>query len=277
MRTILVVCFLLTVGQPALGGVKGKGITEALEFVGKKFGKEVAEDGAEKLSSKMTQLAAKHGDDVVGAALKKVGPRAGQVAVDAGEHGGLALKLLAEHGDDALSVVAKKTSLNTVARYGDTAASALIKHGAVGESIVEQFALPGAQALMKVTPQNGRRMAMMAAKGEMNPELMAVITKHGDSACEFIWRQKKSLAVAATLTAFVSDPAGFLDGTQKLVGTVADSTVKPLAQIPNTVAGEIARGTNWTLLAVLGAAVLCGVGWFRYAIAGGIVHRLAKR
>ena len=40
-----------------------------------------------------------------------MGPRAGQIAADAGEHAGLALKLLAEHGDDALAVVAKQSSL----------------------------------------------------------------------------------------------------------------------------------------------------------------------
>jgi hypothetical protein len=87
----------------------------------------------------------------------------------------------------------------------------------------------------------------------------------------------KGLAVGATLTSFVSDPAGFLDGTQKLVGTAADSTVKPLAQIPNTVAGEIARNTNWTLLAIIGAALLCGVGWFRLALARAIPKLLENR
>jgi hypothetical protein len=272
MRTTLIVCCVLLVSQANLAsaGARSKWLAEALELAEKKFGKEVAQEGAENLSKRMTQLAVKHGDEVVGAALKKVGPRAGQIAADAGEHAGLALKLLAEHGDDALAVVAKQSSLNTVARYGNTATTALIKHGAVGEAIVERYALPGAEALVRVTPQNGRRLAMMAAKEQLKPELMAVITQHGDRACDFVWRNKKALAVAATLGAFVSNPEGFLDGTQKLVGTIADATVKPVAEIPKAVAGEIARNTNWTLLAFLAAAIVCGVGRFRYAITGGI-------
>ena len=141
---------------------------------------------------------------------------------------------------------------------------------------MERYALPGAEALVRVTPQNGRRLAMMAAKDQLKPELMAVITQHGDRVRLRV-AQQKALAVAATLGAFVSNPEGFLDGTQKLVGTIADATVKPVAEIPKIVAGEIARNTNWTLLAFLTAAIVCGVGRFRYAITGGIQRLMDKR
>jgi hypothetical protein len=264
MRTTLIACCLALVASQASAGARSIGLSEALEFMAKKFGKEVAEEGVEKVTTRMTQLAAKHGDEVVSTALRKVGPRVGQVATDAGEHSGLALKLLADHGDEALSVAGRPAALNAIAQHGESAAAALIKHGPVGETIVERFALPGAEALVKVTPQNGRRIAMMAATGEMKPELVTVITKHGDTACEFIWRNKKALTVAATLGAFVHDPSGFLDGTNKLVETAADATVKPIIEIPKTVAGEIARNTNWTLLAVIGTAVSIGLGWMRF-------------
>jgi hypothetical protein len=275
MRWTLILV-LMFAGNSANAGVRSKGLGEALEFVGKKFGREVAEEGAEKLSARATRLAAKHGDEVVGSALKKVGPRAAEIAQDAGEHADIALKVMADHGDEALSIVTRPASLNAIVRHGDTATNALIKHGAVGETIIDRFALPGAEALAKVTPQNGRRIAMMAAKEEINPELMGVIVKHGDTACDFIWRNKKALAVGATLTAFVVDPGGFLDGTQKLAGVVADAAVKPIAEIPKTVAGEVARNTNWTLLAVIGAAMVSCLWWARHGLFEVLPHLLRK-
>ncbi len=115
--------------------------------------------------------------------------------------------------------------------------------------------------LVKVTPRQGRRLAMMAAKGELKPELMQVISRYGSSACEFIWSQKGSLAVAAALTAFVANPEPFLNGTQKLAATVADAAVKPLAV-------GVANNTNWTLLAVIGTAILVALGYLRGVLTG---------
>ena len=47
----------------------------------------------------------------------------------------------------------------------------------MGEQLVGQFAKEGAEALVKVTPRNGRRLAILAAEGQMKPELMQVITR----------------------------------------------------------------------------------------------------
>src|SRR5581483_7151690 len=196
---------------PVHAGITSKAIQEAVEFAGKKFGREVAEEGAERLASKMMKLAATHGDDVVVAAFKKVGPRAGRIASEAGEHSGMALRLLAKHGDDALPIVAKATSLKAVTHFGDDAAKAIIKHGAVAEELVEKFAKGGAEALSRVTPQNGRRLAMLAAEGQLKPELVSVVARYGDEACEFVWRNKGALATGAALTAFVAAPGEFLD------------------------------------------------------------------
>ncbi|HVX60819.1 MAG TPA: hypothetical protein VHC19_09460, partial [Pirellulales bacterium] len=245
--------------------VASRAIREAVEFAGRKFGKEVAEEGAERLAAKMAQLAAKHGDDVVVAAFKKVGPRAGRIAGEAGEHGGLALRLLARHGDDAFPVVARAASLKAVSKYGDDAAAAFIRHGAVGEQIVERFAKEGAEALAKVTPQNGRRLAMLAAEGQLKPELLSVVTRYGDEACDFVWRNKGALAIGTALTAFVAAPDEFLDGTQKLTATVAETAIKPLAEVPKTIAAEAARNTNWTVVAfVLGVVAATAAGAWRW-------------
>ena len=139
----------------------------------------MAEEGAERVTVRLTRLAAKHGDEVVAKAFRRVGPRAGRLVEEAGEHEGVALGLLARHGEQAISLIGRPTALRTVARFGDDAAVAIIKHGTVGEKIVGQFAKEGAEALVKVTPQNGRRLAMMAAEGQLKPELMQVIASSG--------------------------------------------------------------------------------------------------
>ncbi len=133
----------------------------------------------------------------------------------------------------------------------------------MGEQLVGQFAKEGAEALVKVTPRNGRRLAMMAAEGELKPELMQVIAKYGNPACDFIWQNKGALAVGATLTAFVTSPGPFLDGTQKLTAAIADATVKPLAV-------GVANNTNWTLILLVVMAVLVVAGYLRAVATGKI-------
>ncbi|MFO0946447.1 MAG: hypothetical protein U1D30_10935 [Planctomycetota bacterium] len=157
-------------GNHAHAGVASKVIQEAIEFTGKKFGKEAAEEGIETLASKMTSLAAKHGDEVVATAFKRVGPAAAHVLLKQASSG-VAVRLLAKHGDEALSLATKRGSLSAVAQFGDEAATALIKHGSLGEKLIVGFGKEGAKALAKVTPQNGRRLAMLAADGMLKADL----------------------------------------------------------------------------------------------------------
>ena len=260
MRKTILFMVVMSFAMPVQAGIASKALREAVEFAGRKFGKEVAEEGAERLTAKIVQLGARWGDDVVAAAVKKVGPRAGRIASEAGEHGGVALRLLAQHGDDALPIVSRVASLNAVARYGDDVAGTLIKHGAVGEEILERLGMQGAEALGKVGQQNGRRLAMMAADGQLKPELLSVISRYGDEACDFVWRNKGALAVGATLTAFITSPAEFLDGTKALTAAVADATIRPIVT-------EGAKRTNWTALAIT-TVIVAGalVGAWRWKI-----------
>jgi hypothetical protein len=245
----------------ASASVGSKVVQEAIEYTVKKFAKEAATEGIETLGAKMAKLAAKHGDELVSAAFRKVGPRASKVVIEAGEHGGLALKLLGQHGDKALSLTLRKTSLEAVGRYGDNAITAIMKHGSLGDNLIGAFGREGAEALARVSPQNGRRLAMLAGEGALKQELVDVVAKHGDRACEFIWKNKGALAVGAGLATFVASPDAYLDGTQKLVSIVAETAVKPLAAVPAAVAGEAAKNINWNLMVVLASvflAVLAG-------------------
>lgn len=264
----VLVCALVLVGfmlvaLSADAGVRTKLVREAAEFVSKKFAREAAEEGAERLSKGMLRLASKHGDQVVAAAFRRVGPRAGKIATEAGEHGGVALRLLATHGDDALPLVMKGSALKAISRYGDDATTAILRHGHVGEQFVEKFAKGGAEALANVSPRNGRRLAMMAAEGQLKPELLTVVRKYGDECCEFIWSNKLALATGAVLATFVASPEPYLKGTERLVSKVADTAVKPLAEVPKVVASEAAARTNWTPIVVC-MLVVIGIWCLRW-------------
>jgi len=255
----LVLMFFMPI-PPARAGIASKALQEGVEFVFRKFGKEIAKKGAGNIATTMTRLAAKYGDNVVVSAFKKIGPRAAHIVAEAGEHGGLALRLLSKHGDEALSLALRKESLKTVSQFGDTAAEALLKHGSIGQNLIERFGKQGVESLIKVTPQNGRRLAMLAGDGTLKPELLSVVRQYGDEACDFIWRNKGALALGTGLAAFVSSPKEFIDGTQKFAEVTADAVVKPIATIPVAVATEAAKGVNWNLVFLICALpliVLC--------------------
>ena len=280
---------MLYFGQPVEAGVGSKVVQEAVEFATRKFGKEVAEEGLEQLSKRMTKLAARHGDDVVAMAYRKVGPRAGRLVSEVGEQqADTMLRFLARHGDDAIPLATRGSAMKLVGRYGDDAADALVRHGAVGEQLIGTLGETGAKALAKVSPQNGRRLAMLAGDGALKPELMDVICRHGDRACEFIWQNKGALAVGATLTTFLAAPGDFLSGTaqltqvvgQHVITPVATEVLAPIAAMPQAVAVEVAKGTNWTvigivvllLIAFLVAVTLKSSGWV-----GPLMKRAAQR
>lgn len=231
----LVIGFLLGICPSARADLRTKAAREAAEYAMKKFGVEVAQEGTEALSRKIAAAAARHGDDAI-TAVRRVGPKALTLADEAGEQAPRALSLLSRHGDDAaLWVLERPNGLKLLSRYGDDAAEALIKHRGVAEPLIEGMGGPAVKALGSVGPQGGRRLAMMVDGGEIaaigrTPALMDVIARHGEPAMDFIWKHKATLAGGATLTAFLANPEPFLNGTNQLVGTVAENAIKPAVQ-----------------------------------------------
>ena len=119
---------------------------------------------------------------------------------------------------------------------------------------------------------------MLAEGGELakigrTPELLGVLEKYGDPACEFVWRNKAALAVGAAAAAFLADPEPFLNGAKDITRIVAEDVVKPVAEVPATVAreaaGDVARNTSWTLVFGLGVVALAGLGAFRVWLRSG--------
>jgi hypothetical protein len=113
---------------------------------------------------------------------------------------------------------------------------------------------------------------MMLESGELatigrTPELLGVLEKYGNPACDFVWRNKGALTLTAAAGAFLADPEPFIQGAKDLTGIVAENAVKPLAEVPATIAreaaAEVARNTNWTWIGSLLVLALGGLAALR--------------
>lgn len=262
------IALTLAVAAPAHAGLGGRAAGELAEFLMKKFGKEAAREGAEKLAGRLVKATARHGDDVL-TAVRKVGPKAINLADDAGANAPSVLRLLNHYGDDAARVLSRPQGMALIGRYGDDAASALIKHQGIAEPLVESMGRPAVQALGAIGARSGRRLAIMAEGGELatlgrTPEVLGIISKYGDPAMEFLWRNKGTLAVGTALTAFLANPQPFIDGTiqlsdslieggSKAVESVAAHVVKPVVI---ELSREAARTVPWGTLSIVSALVL---------------------
>jgi len=248
--------------------VATKLVNETMEILAQKFGRELAEFGAETFTKKLEAAAAKYGDDVFDAA-RKVGPRALYLADNAGSQAAKALKLMSKYGDNALLIVNHPQRLKLVAGLGDDAAEAIIKHGEAAEPLLRQFAGDGATAMSKLSATQGRELAIMAGEGSLakipqSAQVLRVIGKYGDKGMEFVWKHKAALAVAATCAAFVANPEPFIDGAKDLAAVVAENAIKPLASVPGAMAEGAAKNTEWTIVIIVGLTLLTGYAAWRF-------------
>ncbi len=259
---MLVMSWLLLPGT-ARADVKSKAVQELAEAMFAKFGA-AAGKSAPALAQRIEGFAARYGDEAL-VALRKVGPGTFTLVEAAGKDGAKAIRILATHGEaGATRVLNRPQAMSQYLRYGDDAATVLVRHPGVAEKMIERGGPNAVRALSTVTPQNGRRLAMVL-EGELancgkHSELLEVIAHWGDRAAVYVWENKGALMVAAALTAFLRHPEPFLDGTKDITKTVGEAAVKPLAEVPATAVKGIAAGTNWTVvILVVLAATSCYV------------------
>ncbi len=287
----LTLAVLALAAAPAAADGKSKAAQEAAEFVLQKFGREAAKDGASALARRIEQAAVAHGDEVL-KAVRLVGPRGRHHIEEAGVNSKQVARLLATHGEQgAVYVATRPQAMQLVLRHGEEAAAALVKSRGVALPAALSLGKPAIRAFQAIgSPQNARRLAMMAADGGelarigRTPELLAVIATWGDAAMSFIWNHKGALAVTATLAAFLAEPEMFINHAKDLSKVVAENVVKPLADVPAIAAkegaAEIARKTNWTLvfLVIIAAIVLWAAAtWRLFAPAAAALLAVLKR
>jgi hypothetical protein len=273
------VVVLALAAAPAAADGKARLAQEAAEFILGKFGREAVKDTAQVLARRIEQAALSHGD-VVFQAVRRAGPQGLHLIEQAGAANGKQIaRLLAVHGEQgAVYVASRPQALQLVLRHGEEAAAALVKSRGVAQPAIESLGKPAVRAFSSLgTPQNTRRLAMLAADGGelaaigRTPEVLGVIAKYGDPALEFVWRHKGALATTAVLTAFLADPEPFINGAKDITQVVTENMVKPLAEMPaitaKEAAAEVARRTNWTLVflaPVIVLTLLLAARWRRW-------------
>ena len=262
--SIFTLMLLMSGTGRGLADGRGKAAQEAAEYLLQRFGREAAREGATALARKIEVYAARHGDEFL-RALRQVGPRTFHLVEEAGTHGSKAVQVLARHGEHGAAwVVSRPKGMQLFLKHGDEAAAALVRHKGIAEPVLDKLGQPAIKALQATNAQSGRRLSMMLENGELarigrTSEVLDVIGRYSDKAMTFVWDHKGALATTAGLTAFLADPEAFMNGTTKLVGVVAENTIKPVVT-------EVARGTNWTIifLAVGMAGLACAaVKYFR--------------
>ena len=143
---LLAMMIFCTTASTLQADLRTQAIREAAEFVVKKFSKEAAGETVETLTGKIAALATRHGDEAI-EAVRKVGPRAIRLAEEAGEHGAVAVGLMARMGDDAVWVAANPRRLSLFAKWGDDAAEAMIKHKGIADDLIAGGGESAARAL----------------------------------------------------------------------------------------------------------------------------------
>jgi hypothetical protein len=249
---------LIVSASDAVAAVPAKVIAETVEFLAKRYGDDVLREGTETVTEQVTKVAAKYGDEGLDA-VRKVGPKGIKVIQDAGEHGLDAVQLINRYGDDAVWVISKPKGMAIFVKYGDDGAKALINHKGIAEEVIEAHGKSAVGALNKVGTREARQIAMLQKDGvikagKQGDELLDVMSRYGEKAVAFIWRNKGALTVTAVLGTFVADPEPYINGTVKLVGAPLEAA---------------ARNTQWTALGVVGITALTAVAawkaWLRRA------------
>jgi hypothetical protein len=270
----LILAAFCAIPSAAFASPKTQAAKEAAEYLLRKFGKEAAEEGVEKLTTRIETLALKYGDDAVKVA-RQGGPRALRAVEKAGVQGAAATKLLAREGDKALWIVEHPERLKLLTTYGDDAATAMLKHKALAEPLVSAFQKPAARALAQLDGRNARRLAMMADDGSLatigrTDALLGVVGRYGNRAMDFIWKNKKALAATAALTAFLANPEPFIDGTVDL----ARDFVRPVAE---TIGGEAAKRADWTWLGITAMVIFGCYAGMRFFVRERLRAMFARR
>jgi hypothetical protein len=234
--------------QRAHGGLVTSAARETAEVILKKFGRGVAGETVEEVSKTTAKALARYGDSAA-PFLKQTGHDGLRVLKEAGEQAPDIIKLHARAGDNALWIISRPKNLAIFLKHGDNAADALIKHGGIARTLIGKYGDDGARAMTAISRQNAQRLSIATSKGLLtktsrSQELLGVISKHGDAAMDFVWRNKGALATTAVLGTFLADPETYIKGAKTLV---VDPVLAPMA-----------RNTNWTLIVSLVLAIAFG-------------------
>jgi hypothetical protein len=213
-------------------------VREVAETIAAKFPTLLGKQTIDQIAENTALAATKYGDRVL-PMLKSTGPAGFKALEDAGEKAPDVIKLFARKGDEAIWIISEPKKLTIFLKHGDSAADALLKHPGIADDLIARFGDDASGALNSLSKQGAQRLGMLEREGVLSAtpqsrDLLPVIAKYGDSAMEFIWRNKGALMVTAGLATFLKDPQAYIQGLKDII---VDPVIKPIVE-----------STNWTLI-----------------------------
>jgi hypothetical protein len=204
------------------------------------FGKEALE----RAEPRVVRLIEDYGEEAV-QALRRAGPSGVATLERFGQAGA---RIVARFGEDGVRVLAVEGEVagSLLGRYGDEAIGFMLRHPGAGRELLERL---GPQALrVPLTTESVvtlNRLSEPLRSSGRAAEILGVVERYGDRACQFLWRNKGAIFGTALLASFLADPKPYLDGVKTLV-------VEPAREL----AGDVASRTNGT---VVGCVLVLGV------------------
>lgn len=267
IRVFSVVVVSMAVASSTEASPRSKAVVETVEWVAAKFGAKAVKGGAAAFAQRVETQVARHGDEVL-LALRKGGPVALEVIEKVEMHGGQVAKFYVRHGEGATWVISHPGRTAIFIKHGPEAGEVLVRYGPTAVKLIDRFEKPAVTALGSLTKSgSARRLAMTLEENAIpwaghEAKVLAVICQYGEKGLDFVWRNKGALAVATTLAVFLADPEPFINGTRILASTVVEQTLAPIAGIPGQVSAEVARSTNWTVVALALVGAFAGLRIF---------------
>ncbi len=182
------------------GGVVKKGITEAIEIIGRKVGKETKESAAKKVAREMAE---------------RLGREVPEVEI-----------LLSKYGDNLGIVLRNERRAKLFNELGDDAAQAFIRNGDTAESVLARIpSTDMAGTVARLSREDMRTLDALVQRGQVtaadSADWVKVVKEKGSAALKYAWEHPK--ATAATLLA-----GGYvvthLPETVEAVGMMAKAT-----------------------------------------------------
>lgn len=281
-RAMILILAVLTMtpvasAPAALGSAARKAAGELVEYLGKKFSREMAEEGGEavvrKSAARVFARAGKsHGDDLV-RLFRKLGPRSVRMADSYGDD---AVRIMSRWGDNGVRLLGRSADdvLPLFRRYGDDALEVCIRHPGVGERLIGEMGEEGIEIGRKLTTdqviQVLRASPELARQGKLR-EFGRLAAKSGREIFTFIERHPKlTLGVPAFIYIVnhpeILKPAGEAvgEGVGGAAGGIVEGVGRALMPEPED---------RLIGMLIIGGAVVCTAGLFIFSRHRRKLHR----
>jgi hypothetical protein len=201
-----------------------------MQTLARRFGGELAEEGAEQTGKRLARVLARHGDDLA-PVFEQLGPRAVRMADELSEdavtilrrHGRAGLAVLEQHGDEAVALFRA---------HGDAAVELLTAHPGVGLRLARALGSEAVPALSRLSSREAVHLTKLADDvNKLSPGARKVflerLAQGGDDFVGWVWRRKKEIFGSAALAGAVLSTYKLGDGLASAVPALIPRAAPP--------------------------------------------------